>query len=360
MTRPSSSTVDRFQAGPFVLMGAPRSGTTFVVHLLNAHPEVFVTDETRIFAWLHQAVCVLPQQEQFLMNERRNVVAALEHGLAASIEQYYRRRAPGSLYWGDKNPHYADPRNAGCLETIERLFPGARFVHVLRDGREVVASILRMRDARGVPWASFEDAHLLWIEHVQIAREFGRSRADSYVEVRYEALIGEEGAQAAKRLFTALGIPWSDRVLEFIERERASPTPYSQPDKGPPCWGWGWGLVLDDRPPSGRPEAKHRASRRDTARVRLCGRRDRGRRLVGDVHPHGRDLRPALRLQGLRSRGQLRAGRDRRAHARRPHASRRGLRYRDPHFLALSALRGAGPGSRSRGCLPSPGVGILG
>ena len=67
---------------PIIVYGAPRSGTTYLQELLNAHPDVFVSHETRIFAWLHHALNEATQDRRYLVTHRE------EFG------QHLRNRAP--------------------------------------------------------------------------------------------------------------------------------------------------------------------------------------------------------------------------------------------------------------------------
>ncbi len=69
--------MDAPEADPIIVFGAPRSGTTYLTMLLNSHPEVFISQEIRLFVWLHQAVQVLPQDFRYVHNSREAFVAHL-------------------------------------------------------------------------------------------------------------------------------------------------------------------------------------------------------------------------------------------------------------------------------------------
>lgn len=103
------------ERSPIIIYGAPRSGTTYLQHILNQHPQVFVSREARLFAWLHQSLNVLTQHDQFLVTYRGEFRDHLRKALPDVIRDFYRKLNPGVPYWGDKNPHYADPGNRGCL-----------------------------------------------------------------------------------------------------------------------------------------------------------------------------------------------------------------------------------------------------
>src|SRR5512145_363671 len=61
---------------PIVVYGSPRSGTSYLQQILNSHPEVCITHETRVFEWLYQAVA-LADDDRFVYNHRREFAAHL-------------------------------------------------------------------------------------------------------------------------------------------------------------------------------------------------------------------------------------------------------------------------------------------
>ena len=248
----------RLGLNPIILYGCPRSGTTYLHYMLNAHPDVFVSRETRLFAWLHQTLNVLTEHDSYLLNYRSEFVEHLQAELPEVIRRFYekmtmtarkrwRPRRSAVRYWGDKNPHYADSRNDGCLETVVQLFPEARFVHIVRDGRDVIASLLR-RENDGRPWVDFERAHYVWITHVRRGRSFGLSQPPGhYLELRYEELIADDLA-SARSLFAFLDIDMHPAVEQFCEEQRRARTPFSEPtrDISAGVQGSDWLAILDE------------------------------------------------------------------------------------------------------------------
>jgi hypothetical protein len=121
---------------------------------------------------------------------------------------------------GDKTPGYARE-----LPTLHRLWPAARFVHLIRDGRDVCLSILDW--ARAKSWKTHEGAArfrtwaqdpigtaaLWWEWHVRLAREAGQDLgAARYHEVRYESLVAHP-ADECRTLCKFLGVPWDDSMV---------------------------------------------------------------------------------------------------------------------------------------------------
>jgi hypothetical protein len=230
---------------PIVVFGAPRSGTTYLEQVLNAHPEVFISHETRVFAWLNRALG-LTNDHMLVANERDLFVEHLRAVLPQVMRDFYRRLAPDVRYWGDKNPHYADPRVAGSLQLVAELFPRSVFIHLIRDGRDVVASLLRKRLPDGRPWVTFEEAHDVWKKHVRLGRVFGRRiPSDRYLELRYEDLVDDDAAVAATA-FRFLGLELHPAVNAFCRAQHERRTPFKEPtrDLGRGIAASEWSTVL--------------------------------------------------------------------------------------------------------------------
>ena len=237
-------------APPIVVFGAPRSGTTYLNGIINKHPGIFVSHESRLFVWAHRALKMV-DDDQVVLSHRADIRAHLEAELPGLIRGFYRRQRPRIEHWGDKNPHYASPVDQGCLATTAALFPGAKFIHTIRDGRDVVASLIRKRNDAGDPWVSFESAHQVWNTHVANGHAFGDEvPADSFLEVRYEELIADD-VGIARRVFEFLEIEIDDAVVEFCEAQQRERTPLSGPtrdlSKGPQSSDWESLLSVEER-----------------------------------------------------------------------------------------------------------------
>ncbi|CAN5223406.1 hypothetical protein BH11PLA2_BH11PLA2_17620 [soil metagenome] len=216
---------------PIIIYGAPRSGTTYLNELLNAHPDVYISHETRLFAWMHESLVVSTQNDRLLVSYRDQFVEHLTRCLPDLIRQFHAKQWPIAQYWGDKNPHYADEANRGCLETIRRLFPGAKFIHIVRDGRDVVSSLIRKQHADGRPWVDLPTACDVWCQHIDNGSAFGRAiDPGSYFEIRYEDLV-ENDIRHAEAIFQFLRIPIHDHVLEFCRQQSHQRTEFSGPTR---------------------------------------------------------------------------------------------------------------------------------
>ncbi len=129
-------------------------------------------------------------------------------GLRAVYALYAERH--GKRRWGDKSPSYLLH-----MPLVERLLPEARFVHIIRDGRDAALSIAPLWFGPG----SMQEAAAWWVQTVEAGRAGGR-RVAHYLEVRYEDLVLDT-EPTLRRICDFLELPWSDAVLRFHERAPA-------------------------------------------------------------------------------------------------------------------------------------------
>jgi hypothetical protein len=228
---------------PF-FVGADRSGTTLLRAMFDSHPKLAIPHESRFVVRMAENV---PQYEtpdgfattQFLTDLLRHRGGIRRWGLpeedvrAAVTEARPARyadamRALYALYarsqakprYGDKTPGFV--RHMPLLST---LFPEARFVHVIRDGRDVALSLME------VEWGprTIGDAALFWRRRVRPGREVGRALgSDRYREIRYEDLV-EDPQGSLERLCAFIGLPYDAQMLHYFERASAlvAPTRWS-------------------------------------------------------------------------------------------------------------------------------------
>ena len=109
--------------------------------------------------------------------------------------------------WGDKTPAYGL-----SMRKIHRKIPEARFIHLIRDGRDVRLSQLRRGSGHPTP----EQHAKRWRRRVQKTRDQGDG-LPHYVEVRYEDLITDTESQL-RRLCEFCGLEWDPEMLHFHER----------------------------------------------------------------------------------------------------------------------------------------------
>lgn len=214
---------------PIIILGAPRSGTTYLNTVLNEHPDIFITHETRIFVWLYKSMVAGMNNPQWFLSHKDRFEPFMRERLMSVVEDFYEELRPNVKYWGDKNPHYASPNHDGTLQMIRDIYPGSKFIHCYRDGRDVVASLLRKRFPNGGKWADFELAHSVWNGHIELGHAFGDQVSDDrFHEIKYEDFITAD-TRNARSLFEFLGIDFHPKVEEFCTQQEKERTPLSGP-----------------------------------------------------------------------------------------------------------------------------------
>jgi hypothetical protein len=235
---------------PFIfIVGCPRSGTTLLQRIVDAHSQIAMTPETHwIPTFFEDRDCttadgrVLPaivaRLAQYRTFPRLDIDESELAGLLDSRENpsyadfvadlfdlYGNLR--GKRLVGDKTPGYVR-----CIRLLHSLWPHAKFVHLIRDGRDVCLSAMNWRRKIGKLAERFttwnEDpvstAALWWEWHVRLGQEAGRLLGpEHYREVRYECLVRSPAEECAA-LARFLQIPFEEQMLSFhIGRTSARP-----------------------------------------------------------------------------------------------------------------------------------------
>jgi hypothetical protein len=191
---------------PIFVVGAPRSGTTMLQLMLHAHPRIAIPPETRFLLpayerrrdfgnldkpanRVHLASWIVDRKGTAFRDlgldkdEVRAEIVAGPPTLGSAIGIVFRAYARrfGKPRWGDKRPAYLQN-----LDVVRRLFPDAQIVHIVRDGRDCVASM------RETPWhkGGVYEAIAVWAHGMDAGRRAQRMLgSDSYYEISYERLV---------------------------------------------------------------------------------------------------------------------------------------------------------------------------
>ncbi len=189
---------------PIFVIGSPRSGTTLLRLILDSHPRISCGEETH---FLRDLEAIVGRNWELVATYGLDRAWWLDHirSLYGDFQAEVLVRS-GKARWAEKDPTYTLH-----LPFIDELFPDALYVHLLRDGHDVVASF---RDRWGYVSAA-RAARGEWARYVTTARDLGaRLPAGRYLELRYEDLVADPAAQG-RRLFEFLGEPWDPAVLEL-------------------------------------------------------------------------------------------------------------------------------------------------
>lgn len=207
-------------AVPFVV-GVGRSGTTLLRLMLDAHPALAIPPETH---FLMALLAAPPTDGRAFMTALTSAhtwpdfhldAAALEAQVLAlepfrldeAVRLFYAAYARrfGKHRWGDKSPPYIE-----CLADLHRLLPEAKFIHIIRDGRDVALSY---RDKWFGPGQDIGDAARFWRRRILAARGAGLP-ASHYLEVRYEDLLRQPEV-VLQRICRFIDLPFDPAMLEY-------------------------------------------------------------------------------------------------------------------------------------------------
>lgn len=223
------------------LVGSPRSGTTWLQAMLACHCEISTGPETGFFSAFSRADAAFARgadrrvglSEYWSADQYRQIVEDLFSSLIAKLPP------PPSppRYFLEKSPQHCQH-----AEFILRIFPEARFIHLIRDARAVVASMLHASTGWGRDWAprTVADATGVWMRSVEAGRRIKQQvgHPDQYWEVRYEDLRRDPEGHLA-RIFAWLGLPAEESLIRAaadanaIERVRGSARPFASIPLGP-------------------------------------------------------------------------------------------------------------------------------
>jgi hypothetical protein len=216
-----TSLIAEREADPFFLVGSERSGTTLLRLMLAHHRAIECAPE---FEFLVEAVPDgggWPELEGYYDWLATNRVFQPHHltidrsldypALARSFLAQHARRAKKPIHGVTCHKHF---------DRLLRIWPRARFVHIVRDGRDVARSCIGMGWAGNV-WHGAERwivAEELW---AGLAPRLGQGQA---FELRYEDLIRDPAGQLA-RLCAFLGADYDPGMLEY-----SRDSSYERPD----------------------------------------------------------------------------------------------------------------------------------
>jgi len=235
------------QMQPLFICGFYKSGTSFLLNLLDAHPAVSALPGDAKLLQLADQTASLPAEEQFTQIARRWVhvivnptglppfwlfgreeapfttfLAALRHGLSANGAHKPRiinavarafmvanpQRPTSPRYWLDKTPFLETD-----IHRLTDIYPNAKFIHIARNPLAVLAAMKTMAVSRGEPFRLNQTInHLgnslrLGIQHQQ------RLGVENYIHVRYEDLLTDTES-AMRQIAQTLGVVFHPTLLE--------------------------------------------------------------------------------------------------------------------------------------------------
>jgi len=222
---------------PIFVVGSPRSGTSILTWCLGQHPNIFAVPESNWMgdfvvnaAIVHQVgagrghLSILSAMDISLDELLANFGGTindlilshrpdLERTRAAipTLPEFMRRPLPGpKMRWVDGTPEYSF-----YIYALRKLFPEAVFIHVLRDVRDVVRSMLNLHRLAGVHLvANEEEAYTYWLRTVKACAQAERAYGSDVVRrLAYNALI-DHPESAIRSILDFVGESFDRQCLE--------------------------------------------------------------------------------------------------------------------------------------------------
>lgn len=218
---------------PFFIVGSGRSGNTLLRRILDSNKNVFIPPETYVLGklfrlhnlhknreWDEYVNIMLAELEYHpefytfeidsLAKLAKNLKKAekedqsLSHIVNSIFMFIAEEKGIKNIIWGDKTP-----TNSLYVYRIKKLFPKAKFVHIIRDGVDVVNSYVNS----GI-YDNYKDAALRWKGSVNALKRFGDKYPSTYFEVYYESLVRNPEVEVCK-LCDFIGIPFKEETISI-------------------------------------------------------------------------------------------------------------------------------------------------
>ena len=220
---------------PFFIIGSGRSGNTLLRSILSGNSDISIPPESyripfaikkfHIFNnrdWEDIVPQVLKEFEdckEFYTWEiditdaqkRLENIADSKRTLSNIFDElfctYTEKHSPGSKIWGDKTP-----MNTLYLDWVGTVFPRSKFIHIIRDGRDVASSYLKMER-----YDTILEAANRWINSIESAQSFGSKIKENYIEIRYEELVTKP-EEVIKYTCDFLDIDYDSKMLDHTKQ----------------------------------------------------------------------------------------------------------------------------------------------
>lgn len=229
---------------PIFIIGNPRSGTTMFRLMLTCHPNICIPPECGWLIGLYPKWsnrCISNKQEvnDFIKDIQNPSVRKFETW-ALDIKQlkngliplsykeiishiyqlYIKQHQPNKTRWGDKNNFFLHH-----IDTIDKLFPDALFIHLVRDGRDVACSYRDLKNIKGkyaprLPFVIGDIAHR-WKDNLEIIhKSLGDIDYRRSIILRYEDLVSNPESNL-KMICDFIDEPFSLEMLKFSEYNKS-------------------------------------------------------------------------------------------------------------------------------------------
>lgn len=209
---------------PIFIGGAGRSGTSLVRSILNAHSRIAIGAELKVTPLIarfrNQFTHYQAHLQEHFFVQPENIDTIIKNLITSLLDKYRRHADKPRL--GEKTPN-----NVFFFPPLHQMFPESPLLHVVRDGRDVVRSLLQKEwgnVSSRKPMAITQDpeaAASYWKKAVTAGRRAAQasdSLREQYLEIRYEDLVTNP-VPIARLIFSHIHEPWEPDVLNFYQEQ---------------------------------------------------------------------------------------------------------------------------------------------
>lgn len=182
------------------IIGCPRSGSSAFAWAMDKHPDFWTSAESNFLSlffkdqWLkNQHKFGQTRGERHWLSKNKVSYEEYAYYIGLGIDLLYQNRSANKR-WVEQTPEYT----IQALD-IAIMFPSAKFIHLIRDGRNVVHSMVN--SGFPVAWATdFTLACKTWVKFVETGLEAQRNHPSRVLEVRHENLVSDPSSEFEKIL----------------------------------------------------------------------------------------------------------------------------------------------------------------
>ncbi|MEL6535473.1 MAG: sulfotransferase [Bacteroidota bacterium] len=238
-----------------IIVGSPRSGTTWLQYALGGHPQIASHGSVELRHFSHYLAPLLAAWDEEYDNlkaerweqglptlwDEKQFEEFLD-GFTQSVYQPLVEKTPGATHILDKYPGYTFH-----MDAINRVLPKVKFIHLIRDGRDVILSMQSAKQRVGFGTDNIWRASQEWVDHVSAARETGaKLGAAHYLEIRYEDLVASP-EELLTQVYDFCGVTLENADLSEIvgkinlDRQRLSSANPDRNTANDRLWESAWG-----------------------------------------------------------------------------------------------------------------------
>lgn len=203
------------------VIGAPRSGTTWLHKMIAEHPAVYSLNGSNTFLQGY----IFPlldkyEREKIIFTDKgftRGIPSKLNRGeweiiISDYVKRFYQIIPHDSKFYVEKATDLTSE-----IHKIKKYIPNSKFVHIIRDGRNETLSEMKLRKKYGAPFGIedvYRGAHR-WKKQITEARENSEGFKKDYLEIYYEQLF-EDTEYYLNKIFLFCGLADENKISKEI------------------------------------------------------------------------------------------------------------------------------------------------